>query len=160
MSQETPGACIVDTTPPTFAGISSAVAQPNGSLLASWLAASDLTLPITYEIFIKPITATDLFLPENMCLQTRNLSAFIFIDGNANILVNETYFVGVRARDGVGNVETNTVSLSAVSLGVLPDAFSEIANNLINANKAIIADYQIVGIVEDGFELVGVIEEN
>lgn len=121
MSQKTPTACIDDTTPPTFAGIASLTDNPNGSITASWLAASDIALPIDYEVYVKKGTSVGLFTQTNPFV-FRDISATIFseLDGTP-LEKNETYYVGVRARDAVGNLETNTVVLSVTSQGV-PDS--------------------------------------
>ena len=121
MSQKTPTVCITDTTPPTFAGIATLVANTNGSITASWLAASDIAAPIYYEVYVKKTTATGLFTQTNPFV-VKDLSCVIFTELDGTPLEkDETYFVGVRARDAVGNLETNLISLSAVSSGV-PDA--------------------------------------
>lgn len=117
--QPTSQACVVDLLPPTFAGITGLTAQSNGSLLASWAAGSDVSLPIVYDVFIQAATATGLFNVANRALSTFSLSRAIFSLADGSLLQQGvTYFVGVRARDAVGNVDANLVSLSAVSLGV------------------------------------------
>jgi hypothetical protein len=56
MQQLTPQACLVDTTAPTFSGITGLVAQNNGAGLVSYGAASDLSLPIDFLIYVKEAT--------------------------------------------------------------------------------------------------------
>lgn len=122
MQQQTPQACLVDVTPPTFSGITSLVAQNNGAGLASWGSASDVTLPIDFLIYVQEGTNVGLFSSSNIALITRNSSAKIFLDRLGALLKYQTtYHVGVRARDGVGNVDSNTASFSFVSSGVSPD---------------------------------------
>jgi len=117
--QPTSQACITDLTPPTFSGITGLVANSNGSLTASWSAASDTATPIAYEIYIQASTAVGLFNVANRTLSTFSLSRAIFALADNSLLLNgTTYYVGVRARDPIGNVDTNTASLSAVSQGV------------------------------------------
>jgi len=129
--QSTSGACVVDLTPPTFAGIASLAPQANGSLQVGWLAATDVTTPLSYEIYVQAATATGLFSLSNIAAISRGLSAKIFADALAAILVNGvTYFVGVRAVDGVGNRDSNLVSLSAISSGVIADDLATLASDL------------------------------
>lgn len=112
-------ACVVDLTPPTFAGITGLASNSDGSLGASWSAGSDSSGPIEYDIFIQQDSATGLFNSSNLVFSTQKLLARIYTDANGYSLSRgRTYFVGVRARDRLGNTETNTVSLSAGSSGV------------------------------------------
>jgi hypothetical protein len=116
---ETAQACLTDLTPPTFAGIAGLSAQPNGSLIASWAAASDASQPIVYDVFIQANTAVNLFAASNRVLSTFSLSQAIFTLPSGTLLQDGvTYHVGVRARDAIGNVDANTASQSAVSQGV------------------------------------------
>jgi len=127
-SQSTPQACLVDLTPPTFSGITGLTANANGSLTASWSAATDATNPVGYQVFIQASTATGLFSSGNKLYSAIGTSVVIFTDALLAPLVNgTTYFVGIRAVDAVGNVDTNTASISAISNGV---ADNSLANKL------------------------------
>jgi hypothetical protein len=118
MQQDTPDACVEDVTPPTFAGIATLTQEQTGALTAGWLAATDLTAPITYEVYVQAATATGLFALTPQC--TKALSLTIYEDSLGNLLEYQVmYYVGVRARDGVGNIETNVVTLNATSNGVI-----------------------------------------
>lgn len=115
----TADACLADITPPTFSGISALSANTDGSLLASWGLATDGTGPVEYDVFIQEDTATALFTSANIVLSTFALSTRIYTTPDTLPLAPEVlYFVGVRARDRVGNQETNTVSMSAATAGV------------------------------------------
>lgn len=117
--QGTSGACIVDLTPPTFAGIASLSVQSRGQIRATWLAASDPTLPIRYEIYIQASTATGLFNTTNIIAISDKLQYDTFTMPDGSFLVNgTTYYVGVRAIDGVNNRDSNVVSLNVISTGV------------------------------------------
>lgn len=117
--QSTSQACLIDVTAPTFGGIVSLTSNDDGSLTVAWAAATDPSAPISYEVYVKKTSATGLFLPTNLALVTRSLSARIFALADATVLENSaTYYVGIRARDGVGNVDNNIMSLSAISEGV------------------------------------------
>lgn len=118
--QPTSDACIIDITPPTFAGINFLDVESRGQIRAGWSAASDPTLPIRYEIYIQVSTATGLFNTSNIVALTPNLQYDIFTLPDGSFLQNgSTYFVGVRAIDGVNNRDNNTVSMSVISTGVL-----------------------------------------
>lgn len=114
-------ACMLDVTAPTFAGVSSLIPQSDGSLLASWTAATDATPPIYYEVFIKQGSATGLFSTTPLATRDTSLKIY-YVPGGSVLQKDSTYYVGVRARDSAGNIETNTVSLSAVSSGVIDGA--------------------------------------
>jgi hypothetical protein len=162
----TPQACLVDLTPPVFLGISTLLGLANGALRATWLAATDATLPIVYDVFIQAGTATGLFSDSNRALSTYGLTQDIFQLKDGTLLqAGTTYHVGVRARDGVGNVNTNTVSLSANSSGVITTDLASIANTLNAALSAAaggiigsVDDDEIVGSVDDE-EIVGSVDD-
>lgn len=158
-------ACTPDTTPPTFAGITTLTAASNGSLLAAWSAGSDSTPPISYQVFIQAATATGLFSSGNLVAVTRNLSQRVFTlaDQTTYLVGNTTYFVGVRASDAVGNVDANTVSASAVSTGVVPDNFNEVYLGLVEVQEdfenaiASITSLDVSASVEDDNTLEAVV---
>lgn len=125
-------ACLTDLSPPTFSGISGLTANPNGSLTASWSAATDSTTPVRYRVYIQANTATGLFSISPVRIVEVGTSAVIFTDASgASLVSGVTYFVGVRAVDAVGNSETNTVSISAVSLGVPDNSLSNKLDTLL-----------------------------
>lgn len=106
-----------DGTPPTFAGIVSLVANSDGSITSSWLAATDPSTPIRYNVYIQAATATGLF--STTPITTTSLSMRLYSLPTGSPLSNGVvYYVGVRAFDNNGNTETNTTSLSATSSGV------------------------------------------
>lgn len=118
--QGTSDACIVDITPPTFAGINFLDVESRGQIRAGWSAASDPTPPIRYEIYIQASSAVGLFNTTNIVAITDKLQYDIFTMPDGSFLVNgTTYYVGVRAIDGVNNRDSNTVSQSVISTGVL-----------------------------------------
>jgi hypothetical protein len=119
--QSTPSSVQIITTNPTFAGIQTLVSQPNGSLLANWNAATASTLPLVYDLYIQPTTAVGLFNSTNKVVSSFKLSEPLFSLANGTLLVGgATYFVGVRARDPLGNQSVSTTSVSAISVGVQP----------------------------------------
>lgn len=117
--QPTSSACISDLIPPVFSGVVSLTNMSLGQIRATWLAATDATLPIRYEIYVQQGSASGLFNVGNILAVTPNLLYDIFTLPNGALLeAGETYFVGVRAIDGVSNRDGNTVSQSIVSVGV------------------------------------------
>lgn len=113
-------ACIVDLTPPTFSGINFLDVESRGQIRAGWSAASDATAPIRYEVYIQANTAVGLFSTSNIIAVTPNLQYDIFTMPDGSFLVNgTTYFVGIRAIDGVNNRDSNVVSMDVISTGVL-----------------------------------------
>lgn len=145
--QTLPNASVVDLTAPTFAGISGLTANANGSLQASWAAATDPTLPIRYDIYVQAATATGLFNSPNRALGVFGTTKAIFALADGTLLqAGVTYYVGVKAVDGVGNVDGNSASLNAVAVGV-PDTslfnlFSTVADQVWNAPLGL---YQAAG---------------
>lgn len=118
--QGTSQACIVDLTPPTFAGINFLDVESRGQIRAGWSTASDATAPIRYEVYIQASTATGLFNTANIIAVTPNLQYDIFTLPDGSFLENGvTYYVGVRAIDGVNNRDNSTSSISVISTGVL-----------------------------------------
>lgn len=116
-------ACIVDLTPPTFAGIDAAEVQSRGQIRSSWLVASDVSTPIKYEVYIQASTATGLFNTNNICGITDKLLFDTWTTPDGAFLVNgTTYYLGVRAVDAVGNRDSNTVSENVISTGVFTSA--------------------------------------
>lgn len=118
--QGTSQACIIDLTPPTFSGINFLDVESRGQIRVGWAAATDATAPIRYEVYVKASTATGLFSTTNIIAVTPNLQYDIFTLPDGSFLQNgETYYVGVRAIDGVNNRDNNTVSVNVISTGVL-----------------------------------------
>lgn len=117
--QPTAQACIIDLTPPTFTGIDSLSRGALGQLTVSWLAGSDLSSPIRYEVYVQAEPASNLFNIANIALVTTNLQTDVFALANGSLLQpGVKYFVGVRAVDAVGNRDNNTVSLFQTTPGI------------------------------------------
>lgn len=107
----------VDTTPPQFAGIVTAVdLGTDGDVSLTWATAtdpdtvecnSDPSLPIQYNIYYSTVSGGQDFLTPDMT--ETNLQATV--PGLQN---GVTYYFVVRAVDGAGNEETNTIERSAM----------------------------------------------
>lgn len=138
MSMPLPLACLTDLTPPTFSGISGLVPQANGSLRAQWATATDLSLPITYDIYIATGTVLPaaLFVASNITMSWRPDGTGPFfrdiysIPDGTYLTIDGVYTLGIRARDAVGNENTNLAVLTATSHGVLPDCLTQTAADL------------------------------
>jgi len=110
-----------DVTAPTWdstTGIQTLTALSDSSLNASWNRATDTSTPVRYRIFIQAGTAHDLFEDRNILCDTQDTSFRIYTvgDGLTALASGVTYYVGVRALDAVGNVGTNTTSLSIAAI--------------------------------------------
>lgn len=112
-------------TNPTFAGIVSLTPQSNGSLLASWAAGTTPNPILEYDVYIQLSTATGLFNSGNKTRTTFGTSIYLFTlaDSTTLLVAGSTYFVGIRARDPLGNQSTSSASVSAVSTGVSPSRY-------------------------------------
>lgn len=107
----------VDDTPPNFGGIQFAVdAGTGGTVTLSWLTAtdpdtpecnSDPSLPVSYDIFYSRVSGLQDFQSPNATTQSLSSNITGLTDG-------VPYYFVVRARDSVGNEETNTVERMAV----------------------------------------------
>ena len=148
-SHLTSQACMVDLNPPTFAGITTLVAQANGSLKATWAAATELVSPpIHYKRYIQLASedVADLFNSNNHIISVHHLETYIFTDKNDDALLPGTsYRVGVRAIDAVGNESSNTQSLTAISTGVLTDSLATISQQLYAASLSLAASADAIG---------------
>lgn len=128
--QELPGACTPDVTPPVFTGVSGLVPKNNGAIQVLFGSATDDTNPIDFLIYISlgDVDAATLFQSQNLVeIAPAGCSGtFVFTLGkgvwpNVNspvfIIKDQEYTFGVRARDAVGNVETNTVVMKTTAIG-------------------------------------------
>ncbi len=138
-------ACIVDLTPPTFSGIDFLGKGSLGQLKASWLSANDSSLPIRYEVYVKPDSSVNLFNVSNIALVTTQLNADIFALGNGGLIqAGVNYYVGVRAIDGVGNRESNTILLSQTASGILGITSAQINGVFaVNTGNDLIASFWV-----------------
>jgi hypothetical protein len=141
--QQSSQACIVDLTAPVFSGIDFLTRGSLGQLRASWLPGTDATQPVSYEIYVKPISSFDLFNLANIVGVTRQLSFDIFNLPNGTLLQSGIlYYVGVRAIDAVGNRDTNTIILDQTSPGILGITSGQISGLFaINSQNELIASF-------------------
>ena len=117
--QGTSQACLIDTTPPVFAGIAAVEALQLGAIRVNWLAASDPTPPIRYEVYAKAGTSSGLFNTNNIVMITDKLIADIFALADGSFLKPDVvYYFGVRALDGVSNRDNNLATLNTTTPGI------------------------------------------
>lgn len=136
--QETSEACIIDLTPPTFAGINFLDVESRGQIRAGWSAATDPNTPIRYEVYIKANNDINLFNTTNITGITDKLQLDIFTMPDGSFLQNgTTYYVGVRAVDALSNRDSNTVNLNVISTGVLTsiDTYQTFASWSVNEDN-------------------------
>ena len=131
-------ACVLDTTAPTFSGVTSVTPETDGSFDIAWGAATDSTPPIDFLVYggLGTLTAGALFVPGNLIavVPSGNTQGRVFTlaDHETYFVKGEAYTFGVRARDAVGNINTNVaVSTStAIASGGLPDSLQLTADQL------------------------------
>ncbi|MDH5720990.1 MAG: hypothetical protein OEZ13_10335 [Spirochaetia bacterium] len=103
----------IDTSPPIFSGIMSAVSVNNTAIDVYWTPASDNiteSSSIVYEIFIARTSGGQNFSSRGIASQPGALS-YSF----TTLLPNTTYYFVVRARDIAGNISINTVEKAATT---------------------------------------------
>lgn len=178
-----PLACLTDLTPPTFAGITSVTPQSNGSLLVQFPQATDTSTPLRYRVYIAlgSVDASNLFQSTNIVqvVEPQGVGPyfakiFTLSDQVTFLAINETYTLGVRAVDAVGITETNTVILTAVSFGVIPDNLNSVYSNIVSevdTLETIVNDLEVIvfgaadrsseikGLIDSEENLIGIIED-
>jgi len=99
-----------DITMPTFEGLATVNDPGTGdSLVLSWNEAKDMSKPIKYRIYrTTQVDDSDTFTPsaDNMVFETQ-AGEFTYTD--TDLIAGTEYFYMVRAVDGAGNIDTNTV---------------------------------------------------
>lgn len=118
-----PSAALGNVNAPTFSGLSSLVANNDGSLTAGWSAATgSAQTPISYVVYVSlgSVSAGALFVDANIIgrFDTLSVRFYTLPDSNDFLTKGETYTVGVRAISANGISETNTTIDTEVCLGV------------------------------------------
>lgn len=120
-----------ESNPPTFSGL--ATAEPrNGMAVLRWEPASDVTLPLSYNVYVStPVSAYDFNRPLLITQETHCL-----VEGLQNL---HTYHFIVRAEDDFANEDTNTVQRIMVpqsSVSFMLEDFEAGTNAYWNGNHA------------------------
>lgn len=128
----------VDNSPPTFGGITGLSANANGSLTISWSEATDVSLTVSYKIYVKAGNTTGLFTPANLVGAAYALSHILYhLEDDSCLVEGVTYHVGVRAVDTAGNETSNTETMSAVSSGVYTNSIATAINSIVSTNVSL-----------------------
>jgi hypothetical protein len=131
-------AALPSAVAPTFGGITSLVQQSDGSLTASWSAATVVpNPPVRYEVYIQVGTATGLFSLSNLVGVTANLSLNTAFDAvPQSLILGSTYHVGVRAVDAYLNRTSNMQSLSATVTNASFNTLASAVWDVVRATRA------------------------
>jgi len=120
----------VDPIPPVFSGISGINSITTTSMVLSWLPASDNVTPqdkIQYLIYTSTASGGQKFISPNFTTQ-QGITSYTITGLNPNT----TYYFVVRAMDERGNIDSNTVEISATTLPI-SDTEPPVFNGLISA---------------------------
>jgi outer membrane protein assembly factor BamB/chitodextrinase len=119
-------------TPPVFLGLTGAEdGGDGGNVTLIWVDASDLNVPITYNIFISTIQGNYNFASPN---HTTAGTSFI-VEGLEN---GVKYWFVVRAEDSLGLEETNFQELNTTPTG--PDTTPPVFTGLVSATDLLMGD--------------------
>ena len=102
-----------DTTPPMFAGLSSATATGANAISLAWTAATDDVTPSSQLVYLVYQSKTP--GGENFAAPTYTTAAGATSFAASGLASSTTYYYVVRARDAAGNIDTNTVEKSATT---------------------------------------------
>jgi hypothetical protein len=123
----------VDTTPPTFAGLTSISNVTATSVQLNWAAATDPETPtpeIVYDVFQATTSGGEVFTAPPAATSAAGALSISLM----NLPPSSVLFWVVRARDLAGNEDTNTVELSATT-GV---SFSENVQPIFSQHCAVV----------------------
>jgi hypothetical protein len=111
-----------DGVAPVFAGIEGLVnAGTGGTLTASWSAADDLSIPITYNVYVATTSGGQNFTTPKTSTQALSASITGLVNGTP-------YYVVVRAVDSGGVTSVNTEELFATPTDSTPPVFAGLAS--------------------------------
>jgi chitinase len=102
-----------DEDPPTFGGIKSASASGSSALSLSWVAATDnVSGPegILYRVYVSQNAGAQNFAVPTLSTAKGALTALV-----TGLAASTTYHIVVRAEDGAGNEESNTIELAGTT---------------------------------------------
>lgn len=102
-----------DTTPPTFAGASSATAISDSEIKVAWAAATDSVTAqdqLVYNLYVAESAGAQNFASPTLSTPAAATEATL-----TGLAPETTYFIVVRAVDEAGNVDANVVEVSATT---------------------------------------------
>jgi hypothetical protein len=127
-----PNASVINTTAPTFAGITSASPNLDSTFTISWTQATGLAVqPIRYAVYVAlgaSVAPATLFQDQNVAKIVTAIGTtkvFMLADGSTYFVRGQAYTFGVRAISHNGIAETNTATQTATATasGNLPDVY-------------------------------------
>jgi hypothetical protein len=113
-----------DQDPPTFGGITSAAdAATDGQVTLGWTAASDISPPITYNVYVSITSGNQAFGAAPYATTTNGTGTTV-----SGLTNGQIYYFVVRAEDNYSNEESNVVELSATPTESVLPVFSGISS--------------------------------
>lgn len=142
-------ACTVDTTPPTFAGITGATPNSDGSIGVAWALATSTKTPVDYRVYIAlgSVSAATLFQQSNVTIHVppgkTSGRVFLLPDQSTYLVKDQVYTLGVRANDALGYEDSNTAIqvVTAIASGNLAAVFQTIATEMAATEVLLAADH-------------------
>jgi len=167
--QRLPEYCIVDTTPPVFAGITNATPSEDGSIEVEFAAATSPKNPVDYHVYIAlgSVSPLVLFQDSNIAvhLPAGVLSGRVFLlaDQQTYLVNGQVYTLGVRANDAYGYKDSNVVIevVTAIASGNLPFVLQTVTQDLQNLAASLVGNAvpgSIKAVVSDSADISGIVE--
>lgn len=137
--QKLPETCIVDTSLPTFAGITSVTPNADGSFTIGWASGTSTKNPLRYEIYALPgvVSAATLFSTDDNVLQIEpdqvtSARVFTLSDDSTYFVNGQIYTFGVKALDAYGyeGGPATVITSTAIGSGNLPIVYQTIVSDL------------------------------
>lgn len=129
-----------DTTPPTFAGLSTATATSGTSVQLTWSAATDnvtASSGITYLICQSTTAGTCATTWTTTYTSAAGATTYTI----TGLTQNTTYYFVVRAQDSSSNIDTNTIEKTVTTPESIPPTFSGLATALPNSGTEILLSW-------------------
>lgn len=143
-----PVSCTIDSTPPTFGGITSVTPQSDGTFTVTWSAATSTKTPVRYEIYVSlgVVASAALFVTANRVAFAPGLLTSWRVgwlrDQITYFINGQIYTFGVRAVDSQNYSSSNVqlITSTAIASGNIGGVFQTVATNLQNTETAFSAD--------------------
>jgi hypothetical protein len=128
-----------DTTPPVFGGATSATSSPNAITL-DWNAATDNVTPSSQMVYL--VYQATSAGGESFGMPTFTTSPGVTSFAIGKLPINTKYYFVVRARDAAGNVDGNTMEVSATTPAVAdsqPPSFAGASSATVSGQSITVA---------------------